>query len=185
MPSANYIALLRAVNLAHHRKLAMADLRAMIATEGFEDPRTLLNSGNVVFRGSKGPARIERALEAQARKRFGFEIDFMVRTAGEWDQLIACNPFPEEASRDPAHLLVLVLKERVDRPRVVGLQAAIAGREVIGGEGRHLYAVYPDGIGRSKLTTMVIEKKLGVRVTARNWNTVLKLKELACRPPGR
>ena len=57
--------------------------------------------------------------------------------------------------------------------------AAIVGAEIVRAEGRHLYAVYPDGVGRSRLTTQLIEKHLGTRGTGRNWNTVLKLMELA------
>jgi uncharacterized protein (DUF1697 family) len=59
------------------------------------------------------------------------------------------------------------------------LQEAIKGREVVRGDGKHLYLVYPDGIGESKLTNVIIEKKIGTRGTARNWNTTLKLLALA------
>ena len=59
------------------------------------------------------------------------------------------------------------------------LQAAIQGPERIRADGKHLYVVYPAGIGRSKLTNSLIEKKLGTRSTGRNWNTVLKLSALA------
>jgi len=59
------------------------------------------------------------------------------------------------------------------------LGQAIVGREVIRAGGRHLYIVYPDGIGRSRLTNALIEQKLGTQGTARNWNTVLKLAALA------
>jgi len=61
---------------------------------------------------------------------------------------------------------------------VAALQAAIKGREVVRAKGRHAYIVYPDGIGRSRLTNVMIEKKLGTRGTGRNWNTVLKLAAL-------
>ena len=63
--------------------------------------------------------------------------------------------------------------------QVSALQAAIKGREIVKARGKQAYFVYPDGVGRSKLTIQVIEKALGTRGTARNWNTVLKLGELA------
>ena len=84
-------------------------------------------------------------------------------------------PPHRHAARDPGHLLVLALKDAPDRGSVTALQSAIAGRETVRVEGRHAYIVYPDGIGRSRLTTVVIEKQLETRVTGRNWNTVLKL----------
>ncbi len=176
-----YVALLRAVNLARHNKVSMADLRRVVATLGFVDPQTLVNSGNLVFGAAARPApTIERELEAAVKTRLRLDTAFIVRTADEWAALVAHNPFPDEATRDPAHLLVLVLKNAIPAGRLEVLQSVIAGRERVGGGGRHVYAVYPDGIGRSKLTSALIEETLGVRATGRNWNTVLKLKELAC-----
>ena len=85
----------------------------------------------------------------------------------------------EEAKADPGHLLMLCLKDEPGRDAVTALQKAIVGREVVRARGRSLYVVYPDGVGRSKLTAVLIERKLGTRGTARNWNTVLKLAALA------
>jgi uncharacterized protein (DUF1697 family) len=73
----------------------------------------------------------------------------------------------------------MVLKQAVSAQAVKELQAAISGREVVRGAGREVYIVYPDGVGRSRLTNAVIEKKLGARATGRNWNSVLKLQALA------
>ena len=92
---------------------------------------------------------------------------------------MAGNPFPGEAERDPGHLVVMILKGETDAGKVAALQEAIKGREVVRGKGRHVYIVYPDGIGRSRLTNALIEKKLGRSGTGRNWNTVLKLGDLA------
>ena len=77
-----------------------------------------------------------------------------------------------------AHLLVLFLKQAAEEKSVQALRSAIRGRESVQADGKQLYLVYPDGIGRSKLTNTLIESKLGVRGTARNWNTILKLAEL-------
>jgi uncharacterized protein (DUF1697 family) len=73
----------------------------------------------------------------------------------------------------------MALKDAPDAEAVEALRAAIKSREVVHAEDRHAYIVYPDGIGRSRLTNRVIEGKLGTRGTGRNWNTVLKLAELA------
>ena len=112
-------------------------------------------------------------------KRFGLKTDFFVRSAGEWMELIRENPFAKDARDDPSHLLVLPLKNAPKAGAVEALRGAIKGRETIAAKGRQLYAVYPDGIGRSKLTIATIEKALGTRTTGRNWNTVLKLAALA------
>ncbi len=175
-----YIALLRGINVGGRNKIAMADLRALFASAGFDDARTLLQSGNVVFEGPRqSVAALEHMLEAETQARFGLSIDYIVRTATEWKRIIADNPFTTEAERDPSHTLVMLLKTPAKAAAVQTLNDEVKGREIVRSAGKQLYLIYPDGIGRSKLTNTVIEKKLGVRGTARNWNTVLKLDALA------
>ncbi len=177
---ATYIGLLRAVNLAGINKVAMADLRQLMTGLGLENGKTLLQSGNVVFRSRISSAeKLERLLEDAAEKQLGVKTEFFVRSAEDWKALIAANPFPAEARQDPGHLLMLCLKAAPERAAVTALQAAIVGREIVKAKGHQAYIVYPDGQGRSRLTTLMIEKKLGTRATGRNWNTVLKLQALA------
>jgi uncharacterized protein (DUF1697 family) len=175
-----HIALLRAVNLAGYNKVGMADLRELLAGLGFADAQTLLQSGNIVFSGgSRTTTALEQTLERAAAKQLGLETDFFVRTAREWQEAIDANPFPREAKEDPGHLLAVIVKHDLAAANVTALQKAIVGREVVRAKGRCAYIVYPDGIGRSKLTAAMIEKKLGTRGTGRNWNTVLKLATVA------
>jgi uncharacterized protein (DUF1697 family) len=171
-----HIALLRAVNLPGHNKVGMADLRKLLGDLGFEDAQSLLQSGNLVF-GSQGrtSAQLEALLESEAKARLGLDTDFFVRDAADLRAVIAGNPFPEEAERDPGHLLVLFMKDEPKREDIAALQAAIKGREVVRAKGPHAYLVYPDGVGRSRLTNVLIERKLRTCGTGRNWNTVLKL----------
>jgi uncharacterized protein (DUF1697 family) len=171
-----YVALLRAVNLGGLNKISMADLRQLLLDEGMTEPRTLLQSGNVIFRSPVASAsKLEQRLENAAARRLGLDTFFFVRSAAEWRVLIAGNPFHTEATKDPGHLLVLCMKAAAPKTAEGALQKAIKGREVVRVLGQHAYIVYPDGIGRSKLTSAVIEKHLGSRATARNWNTVSKL----------
>jgi uncharacterized protein (DUF1697 family) len=175
-----YIALLRAVNLPGHNKVRMSDLCGMLAELGLKDGRSLLQSGNLVFRDdTRSSSQLENLLEHSAMKDLGLETDFFVRTAADWKTLIARNPFTKEAEHDPSHLLVVFLKKEPNGSAVADLQKAINGREVVRAHGPQAYIVYPDGIGRSRLTSAVIEKRLGTRGTGRNWNTVLKLAALA------
>lgn len=176
---ATHLALLRAINVGGHNQVAMTDLRDLLTRLGFSDARSVLQSGNLVFRSqSRTAMRLERVLEAEAKKRLDLQTDFFVRTAEEWKAIVAHNPFPSEAERDPAHLLVMFLKDAPDVKDVKALRAAIAGPEMVRAEGRQAYIVYPDGIGRSRLTSALIEKKLGTRGTGRNWNTILRLAAL-------
>ena len=169
------IALLRAVNVGGI-KVSMADLRTLIIDLGFEEVRTLLNSGNAVFRSkSTAGADLEKLLETEFTKRVGRPTEFFVRTAKEWHSVIARNPMNLEARRDPGHLLVVVLKRAPTNQEVDALRAAIVGPEIVAADRNHAYIYYPAGVGQSKLTAKLIEKKLGTPGTGRNWNTVLKL----------
>ena len=173
-----YIGLLRGINVGGNKMVAMADLRDMMAKIGFSDVKTLLQSGNVVFRAAaRAPAKLERQLEAELEKRLLLKVEFHVRTADEWRAVIAANPFGAEAKTDPSRLLVTCFKAPLDKANVTALKAAITGPETLRADGRHLYMVFPDGMGNSKAAALV-DKKLGARGTARNWNTVQKLAAL-------
>jgi uncharacterized protein (DUF1697 family) len=174
-----YAALLRGVNVGGHNLVPMADLRRLALDLGLDDPRTLLQSGNLVFGSpSRSVATLGRALEAAIQERFGIEVVVIVRTADDLRTVIARNPFLDAAQRDPGHLIVMFLQSAPKPAGVEALQGAITGTEITRVDGRHAYIVYPDGIGRSRLVGTLVERALGTRGTARNWNTVLKLAEL-------
>ncbi|HUL02215.1 MAG TPA: DUF1697 domain-containing protein [Gemmatimonadales bacterium] len=173
---AAFAALLRAVNVGGRNPVAMPALRDLLEELGFTDVKSLLQSGNVTFRGDgRRGAALEALLAGAAARRLAVSTEFFVRTAAEWRSLVARNPFPAEAERDPGRLLVLFLKKSPRRSAVQALQNAITGPEVVRAAGKHAYIVYPNGTGRSRLTNAVIERHLGSPSTGRNWNTVLKL----------
>ena len=175
-----HIGLLRAVNVAGRNKVGMADLRKLLTDLGMKDVRSLLQSGNLVFQSDIGrTARLESMLEEAAEQQLGLKTDFLVRTSNDWRAIVTDNPLREEALRDPSHLVVMFLKAAPDHSMVMALQREIKGREIVRSIGRQAYIAYPDGIGRSRLTTKLIEEALGTRGTGRNWNTVLKLEATA------
>ena len=175
-----HIALVRAINVGGHNPVSMAELRDLVARLGLREVRSLLQTGNLVFRsGARKSGPLETLLEAEAAKRLHLQTDFFVRSADEWAAIMGRNPFRAEAERNPGRLLVIFLKAAAAPADVEVLRAAITGREVVQTDGREAYVVYPDGVGRSKLTTALMERKLRTRGTARNWNTVAKLGALA------
>ncbi|OFV81730.1 MAG: hypothetical protein A2Y78_03010 [Acidobacteria bacterium RBG_13_68_16] len=175
-----HIALLRGINIGGHKQVAMADLRDLLTALGFADVRSLLQSGNLVFRArARTGGQLERMLETETEKRLALQTSFFVRTAEEWKAIVGHNPFREEAERDPAHLAVMFLKATPNASDVKALQAAITGPEVVRAGGRQAYVTYPNGFALSRLTNILIEKKLGTRCTGRNWNTVLRIAALA------
>ncbi len=157
----------------------MADLRALLTGFGCRNIRSVLASGNLVFTTVAAASEIERLLETELQRELGLRSDVFVRAEPEWRSLVAANPFPVEAARDPAHVVAMVLRDVPEREALEDLQRSVRGPELIRARGDTLYITYPAGIGDSKLTNAAIEKKLGTRGTARNWNTVCKLATLA------
>ena len=175
-----HIALLRGINVGGHKKVAMSDLRRFLAELGFDDVQSLLQTGNLVFRGNaRTTGGLERLLEVEAEKRLDLRTAFLVRDGKDWEAVISHNPFPNEAKNDPSHLVVTFLKDAPQASVLKALRAASKGPEILRAQGRQLYIVYPAGIARSRLTNKLIEDTLGARGTGRNWNTVLKLGALA------
>ncbi len=180
---ARFAVLLRGINIGGHNKVPMSELRRLIEAAGGRDVVTLLQSGNAVFNAPAGAgAALGRKLERALAADLGVKVGCLVRSAAEWAKLVAANPFPAEARRDPGHMVAFMLEAAPAARAVAGLRAAIKGRETVAASGPHLYAYYPDGIGRSKLTLPLIERALGVRGTGRNWNTVLKIGSLLSNP---
>ena len=168
--------LLRAVNVGG-RKVLMADLKRVAAEAGFEAPATLLASGNLLFGTTLAPAAAERALEAAILKEIGVATDVMVRDLAQLKAVMAANPFPEQAKAEPSRLMAMFLNGEPQGPLESLAPGCVMGEEVRLGPGC-LYIFFPQGAGVSKLGNSFIERRLKVRGTARNWNTVGKLAEL-------
>jgi uncharacterized protein (DUF1697 family) len=177
MPSC--VALLRGINVGGKVMMPMADLRAFFEASGFTGAKTLLQSGNVIFTSKSGTsAALEKQLEPALNKKVGREIDLFIRDAAAWKKIIAENPFVEQAAHDPGRLVVYCLRSTPEAKALAVLKASIVGREVFRPGPSCLYIHYPDGQGESKFTNALIQRKLGIAGTARNWNTVLKIAAL-------
>lgn len=175
-----YISLLRGINVGGRRLIKMAELRALYEALGFGQARTLLQSGNVIFRSEDEEAsQIVQRIEAGIQERFGFDVAVMLRSADELAHAIDAAPFPQVQKDDPKKLLVMFLRQAPRPEAIAALHEQYNGVEAIVVQGRAAYLYYVHGIGRSKLTAAVLEKHLQTVGTARNWNTVMKLRALA------
>jgi len=171
-----HIALLRGINVSGRNMIKMAELKRLFAELGFEHVETLLQSGNVAFRADgRGCADLEALLARETAERLKVSVPYLVRTAAEWAEVIRENPFPAEALADPSHLLVLFMPSGVDAAEAEAVRAKIQGPERFAVRGRHMYVVYPDGIGNSTVGRTPGWNRLTLAGSARNWNTVLKL----------
>jgi uncharacterized protein (DUF1697 family) len=176
-----YISMLRGINVGGNRKIRMDELRALYESLGMGGPQTLLQSGNIVFHSELAdrPALVRR-LEEGIEQRFGFHSDILLRTLDELRAVIHRNPLSAEHV-DPSKRVVMFLSGSPTQDAIDDLVKSYAGLETIQITGQEAYLYYPDGLGRSKLTNAFIERKLNVSGTARNWNTVTRLLDLAER----
>jgi uncharacterized protein (DUF1697 family) len=175
---ARQIALLRGINLASRNRVAMGELRELLTGHGYGDVRTLLQSGNVVLTSDLAPERLARALEEQIAAGLGVEPAVVVRTRDELAAVVERNPLGSVAT-DPKRYQVSFLSGEPDPGAVREIEAADVSPERFAVSGREIYTWHPDGIQRSPLLKLLSEERLGVRATARNWNTVTKLLALA------
>lgn len=167
------VALLRAVNVGG-RKVLMADLKRVTAGAGFDAPSTLLASGNVLFGARSSAAETAAKLEAAILKEIGVATDVMVRDLADLNAVMAANPFLREAKEAPSRLMAMFLNGEPQGELESLRPACLFGEELRPGPGC-LYIFFPQGAGASKLANTLIERRLKVRGTARNWNTVGKL----------
>lgn len=153
----------------------MAEFASCLTSIGCVEPTTVLQSGNAVV-GVPTPLSVtEPRIHDALLDQTGVDADVFVRTAAEWQALVDANPFVREAESQPSMLVAMVVRETPSTADVARLRASISGPERLETGDRVLYIAYPDGQGRSKLTGAAIERALGTRGTARNWNTVTKL----------
>jgi|SRR3954452_1122441 uncharacterized protein (DUF1697 family) len=172
------IALLRAVNLGSRNRIAMSDLRELMETLGYEEPRTLLQSGNVVY-GAGEPAdtaaeRIRTALGSE----LGLEVGVIVRTRDELARVVAHDPLRAKAT-DPKRYMVTFLSGKPPAAAMRAVDAAKYEPELFAVKGREIYSWFPDGVQGARLTHAFWERRLKLTGTARNWNTVQKLLAMA------
>ena len=174
------ISLLRGVNLAAHNRVKMDELRALYESLGLEDPRTYVQSGNVIFRTKERDlVRLARRIEKAIEQRFGFRTEVILRTTAELRDAVARNPFAGRAGIDPAKLLVTFL-DGVPSPEARETAMKIkADPEELRIDGRELYIYFSNGLARPKVPWMAVVKTLKTRGTGRNWNSVTKILEMA------
>ena len=174
-----YVSLFRGINVGGHKQVRMDALKALHISLGFGDVATYIQSGNVVFSGEEADtAHIEQRIAEAFAQTFGFSSDVIVRNASELQECIANNPFQNDTTKEAKWVLVLFLASQPDKAGLEALRQSYAGPEEFFLVGQELFIYYSEGVGRSKLTLPLIEKKLKTSGTGRNWNTVLQLQKM-------
>lgn len=170
----DYVALLHSIVLGAGKRLIMADLRALAEELGFTDCRTLVATGNLVFRAEAAPVReIEDRLERAFEDRFGKHVDILVRSGGDWLKLSADNPF---AKGNPPDVCVRVMREPLGEG-ILGFLDKYRRQETIAVIGGDLWIDFKGKPSESRLLSALTTRRLGIGTT-RNANTVNGLAEM-------
>lgn len=174
-----HILLPRGINVGGNNRIGMAPLRAALEAAGYTGVRTYLQSGNVVVTAaSASPATVARDVEALISREFGLSIKVVVRSRKQIEKIVANNPFAGVADVGRAYF-VYFCDPAPDPAKLAHLDPAEFEPERWALDGDTLYVWYARGLQGSKLDKAITKAKLGVTVTARNWNTVQKLLDLA------
>ena len=169
------IALLRSMVIGK-RRVSGADVRALAEAAGGTDARSVIATGNVVFRSRKAPATLEREMEAACAAAFGQPTEIVVKTADEWRALLAANPFSKQAGTAPARVLVWAMREALPDAGLDQLRRRASPDEtVVRTACGDIYMWFGGDIDASKLPAGFGLKSLGAVGTNRNWNTVMKI----------
>ena len=178
-PADSYITLLRGINLGGHKTIRMEQLRACFEGLGFQNVRTHVQSGNVVFETGKGlTAVLSDKISKCIQREFGFPVSIVIRTAKEMGEIVRANPFLKKPGIDHSKLHVTFLSAVAPVTATKDLEPLALSAEQFRINGREIYLYCPEGYGRTKLSNNAIEKKLGLVATTRNWKSVNALLSL-------
>lgn len=173
-----YLAFLRGINVGGHNKIPMAELRERCESWGFEDVRSYIQSGNLIFRSHMHKNEIEDFLSKEIEAHFGVTVPVIVRRDDEWLRYSDENPFPEAAERE-ANLVMIGLCKKAPAAEATSRLAERArhGERVVQ-VGDDIWIHFAGGSGTSRLSPSAIDKAVESPVTTRNWRTVLKLSQM-------
>jgi uncharacterized protein (DUF1697 family) len=168
-----YIALLRGINVSGQKKILMKDLTVLLEKNGFENVLTYIQSGNIVFDSViKSAKEIEKIISTLILKKYKFEVEVLVIDEKYLKSVIAKNPFTKRPFFDEKKMYITFLNEKPTKEKLAELSKITSGADHWEYENLQLYFYCPDGYGKTKFSNNLVENKLKLIATTRNWNTV-------------
>lgn len=171
-----WLSLLRGINVGGHKKIKMAELKALYTALGFTEVHAYIQSGNLIFSArEREPGEIISQIQNAIVQNYAFEVNVLLRQASDLHAL--CQDKPRQFD-DLKSIYVCFLSQAFHADDLLALQSFCTQGELIQTHGQELYLYYPKGYGKSKLNNSTIERCLNTVATTRNWNTILHLKAL-------
>ena len=175
-----FISILRGINVGGHRMIKMEAFKNACGELGFQNIRTYIQSGNLVFESAMADTNaISESIHGKIRDAFGYEVPVITMTLEELEQAILGNPFSNDPSKDSAFFHVAFLSEVPPLQSIEKLHEAECKNDAFALVNKAVYLYCPDGYSNSKLTNAFLETKLKVTATTRNWKTTNELLKMA------
>lgn len=175
----HYIALLRGINVGGKNKIKMAELRTSLSNEGFQNVKTYIQSGNVLFESEEAENLLRKKMEEIIAKQFGLKVPIVLRTALEWKNIIENCPFHDEQISKAQEmaigesLYVGILAEHLLKESEQKLLTYVSETEKCEIRGRDIYLLFHESIRNSKLASYLTRSN--EYATVRNWKTINKI----------
>jgi uncharacterized protein (DUF1697 family) len=174
------ISFIRGINVGATKTVKMEDLVSLYRSLGLDNVRSYLRSGNILFDNpGSDPGELSGMLEEGITRMTGFPVKVILRNDEDLREIIRNNPFPGEVPHDITRLHVTFLSAYPPINAMNKINGIKDPVDKVMALGREVYLFCPEGYGRTKFSNTFLEKKLGVTATTRNWNTVIKLAEMA------
>ena len=173
-----YISLIRGINVSGQKKLPMAELRELLSIKGLQDVKTYIQSGNVVFQHSAKAPELSVIISNAIREKFGYEVPVITLQKSDIDRAIALSPYSKEAFDEPNKVMITFFDQKPNPEGVDELNKLKLEGEFFQIENDHMHFYFSMGAGQAKMNNNLIERKLKVQATTRNWRTLHKLLEM-------
>ena len=171
-----FLSILRGINVGN-KQIKMADLKKLYEELGFENVRTFIQSGNVVFE-SKTTTKLAQKIEQKINEAYKFDVPVIIITEKELQKIIDLNPFLKQKNIELDKLHVTYLGEEPTKENITKTEAYNYAPDLFHISGKAVYVYCPNGYGNTKINNTFFENKLKVSATTRNWKTTNALLNL-------
>lgn len=175
-----FISILRGINVSGQKKILMTDLKSLYESLKFSDVKTYIQSGNASFKTNEKLSDVQLAqkIEKAIYKKYSFEVPVIIRNEDELKKITSSNPFLKEKGIDIKKLHVTFLSQIPGKAEIDNISEVDYSPDKFIITGKEIYLHIPESYGETKLSNNFFEKKLKVKATTRNWNTVNQLLEM-------
>ena len=173
------ISLLRGINVAGQKTILMKDLKELYASLGFENVKTFIQSGNVIFETNEALEDSIAKIEKAIKQKYGFEVPVQIREVHDFEHIIKTCPFTRLDLEEGTRVMITFLDALPTEENIENLMTYVHEPEMLEVVGREVYLYCPDGYGKTKLNNNFLEKKLKVGATTRAWKSVMRINILA------